>query len=148
MGAIGHEGEQAYRNTKNGHPMLVKKLTDTSLAERLKCSLGAVRSLVTGEVATLRARIESLQAELAKLEATAASHRADFERERDRADRLLTELLKANANATGATAAKLKGEIAAMRSAAEASTGANVVIARPSLDVAAPLRTVMNSRRF
>jgi chromosome segregation ATPase len=103
--------------------MPARKLTYTTLAERLKCSLGAVRSLVTGEVVTLKARIESLQAELAKLEATAASHRADFERERDRADRLLTELLKANANTTGAMAAKLEGKIAAMRLAAEAGAG-------------------------
>jgi hypothetical protein len=70
-------------------------------------------------------RIESLQAELAKLEATAARHRADYERERDRADRLLTELLKATANTTGAMAATLEGEIAAMRLAAEAGAGAD-----------------------
>src|SRR6266478_1170671 len=56
------------------------------LAERLKCGLETARSLVTGEVATLKARIESLQAELFKLEATAARHGADYERERDRAD--------------------------------------------------------------
>ena len=89
--------------------MPVRKLTYTILAERLKCSLEAVRSLVTGEVATLKVRIQALQTKLAKLEATAASHRADYERERDRADRLLTELLKANANTTGAMAAKLEG---------------------------------------
>jgi uncharacterized protein YigA (DUF484 family) len=114
--------------------MHVRKLTYTTLAERLKCRLEAVRSLVSGEVATLNVRIEALQAELAKLEATAASHRADYERERDRADRLLTELLKATANTTGAMAAKLEGEIAAMRLAAEAGAGANVMVARASLD--------------
>src|SRR5262245_5303538 len=71
---------------------------------------------VTGVVATLKARIEALRAELTKLEATAAGHRADYERERDRADRLVTELLKATADAMEAkeTAAKLEGEIAAM----------------------------------
>jgi uncharacterized protein YigA (DUF484 family) len=114
--------------------MHVRKLTYATLAERLKCRLEAVRSLVSGEVATLNVRIEALQAELAKLEATAASHRADYERERDRADRLLTELLKATANTTGAMAAKLEGEIAAMRLAAEAGAGANVMVARASLD--------------
>jgi chromosome segregation ATPase len=114
--------------------MPVRKLTYTILAERLKCSLEAVRSLVTGEVATLKVRIQALQTKLAKLEATAASHRADYERERDRADRLLTELLKANANITGAMAAKLEGEIAAMRLAAEAGAGADVMVARASLD--------------
>jgi hypothetical protein len=58
-------------------------------------------------------RIESLEAELVKLEATTAGHRADYERERDRADRLVTELLEATANTTREMAAKLEGEIAA-----------------------------------
>jgi uncharacterized protein YigA (DUF484 family) len=114
--------------------MPVKTRTYTTLAERLKRRLEAVRSLVTGEVATLKVRIESLQAEVAKLEATAASHRADYERERDRADRLLAELLKATANTTGAMAAKLEGEIAAVRLAAEAGAGSDVMVARASLD--------------
>jgi uncharacterized protein YigA (DUF484 family) len=103
--------------------MTVKALTYAALAERLKCSLEAVRSLVTGEVATLKRRIESLQAELAKLEATAAGHRADYERERDRADRLVNELLKATANTIRAMEAKLEGEIAALRLAAQAGAG-------------------------
>ena len=47
--------------------------------------------------ATLQARIEALQAELIKLEATASGHRADFERERERADALMAELLKMTA---------------------------------------------------
>src|SRR5258707_909769 len=114
--------------------MPVKTRTYTTLAERLKRRLEAVRSLVTGEVATLKVRIESLQAEVAKLEATAASHRVDYERERDRADRLLAELLKATANTTGAMAAKLEGEIAAVRLAAEAGAGSDVMVARASLD--------------
>src|ERR1700751_6204247 len=49
-----------------------------------------------GDVA-LAAKIVALQAEIARLEATAAGHRADFERERDRADRLTAELLQATA---------------------------------------------------
>src|SRR6185312_8912920 len=36
----------------------------------------------------LAARIEALKAEIARFETTAADHRADFERERERADRL------------------------------------------------------------
>lgn len=119
--------------------MPVKTPTCTALAERLKCSLEAVRSLVTGEVATLKVRIESLQTELAKLEATAAGHRADYERERDRADRLVTELLKATASTTSAMAAKLEGEIAALRLAAEAGAGADVMVARAALDRTRPL---------
>jgi hypothetical protein len=42
---------------------------------------------------------------LEPLEATAARHREDYERERDRADRLVTELLKATANTTRELAA-------------------------------------------
>ena len=52
--------------------MTIKTLTYAALAERLKCALEAARSFVAGEVATLKERIESLQAELANLEATAA----------------------------------------------------------------------------
>jgi hypothetical protein len=115
--------------------MAVNTLTYTALAKRLKGSLEAARSLVTGEVATLKARIESLQRELAKLEATAAGNRADYERERDRADRLFTELLKATVNTTSEMAAKLEGEIAALRLAAEAGDRADVIgdgCARPA----------------
>jgi hypothetical protein len=52
------------------------------------------------------------------VETTAAGHRADFERERDRAERLVSELLKATAGAMEAkeTAAKLEGELVALRS--------------------------------
>jgi hypothetical protein len=46
--------------------------------------------------------IVALQAEIARLEATAAGHRADFERERERADRLIAEVLRATAEATAA----------------------------------------------
>src|SRR5262249_48188843 len=116
--------------------MTIKTLTYAAVAERLKCSLEAARSLVTGEVATLKARIESLRAELANLEATAARHRADYERERDRADRLVSELLKVTANTTNEMATKLEGKIAALRFAAEAeaSAGADVTVAMAALD--------------
>jgi hypothetical protein len=110
--------------------MTIKTLSYAALAERLKCGLETARSLVTGEGATLKLRIESLQAELVKLEATAARHRADYERERDRADRLVSELLKVTANTTNEMAAKLEGEIAALRLAAEG--GADIMMA--SLD--------------
>ena len=65
----------------------------------------------------LRAKIETLQAEIARLEANAASHRADFERERERADRLMTELLQATAETMAAkeATARLEGELAALR---------------------------------
>jgi hypothetical protein len=66
-----------------------------------------------GNAAMLEARIAALEAEIARLEVTAAGHRADFERERERADRLLVELLQANAETTAAkeAAARLEGSL-------------------------------------
>ena len=63
----------------------------------------------------LEAEIETLQAEIAELEARAAGHRADFERER--ADRLIVELLQTAAETTAAkeATARLEGELAALR---------------------------------
>jgi hypothetical protein len=68
-------------------------------------------------VAPLTARIETLEAELAKLEATAAFHRADFERERERCERLMAEALKTTADLIAAreAAARIAGELAAFR---------------------------------
>jgi hypothetical protein len=68
--------------------------------------------------ATLKARVEALQAELAKVEASAACHRADFERERERLDRLMVELLRATLDTLTAkeAVARLDGELAALRS--------------------------------
>jgi hypothetical protein len=52
------------------------------------------------------------------IQATAAGHRADFERERDRTDSLMAEILKQTAVAMWAreTAARLEGELAARQS--------------------------------
>jgi hypothetical protein len=65
----------------------------------------------------LEAKIETLQAEIARLEQSAAGHRADFERERERADRFMTELLKATAETMAAkeATAGLEGELTALR---------------------------------
>ena len=41
-------------------------------------------------VATLKARVAELEAELAKAEECSAGHRADFERERDHTDQMVT----------------------------------------------------------
>ena len=59
----------------------------------------------------LMAKITAMQAEIARLEAVAACHRVDFERERERADRLMLELLQANAETTAAreATARLEG---------------------------------------
>jgi hypothetical protein len=74
-----------------------------------------------GNVA-LAAKIVALQAEIARLEATAAGHRADFERERERADRLMVELLQATAETMAAkeVTARLEGEVAALRTGGQA----------------------------
>jgi hypothetical protein len=60
--------------------------------------------------AALAAKIAAMQAEIARLEAMAARHRDDFERERERADRLMVELLQANAEITAAMAATARLE--------------------------------------
>jgi hypothetical protein len=68
----------------------------------------------------LNARVERLQGEVAALEvekqcleATAAGHRADFERERDRSDALMSETLKLTGIAMSARekAARLEGAL-------------------------------------
>jgi hypothetical protein len=70
---------------------------------------------------TLQAKIELLQAELAKVEAAAAGHRADFERERDRADKLLSEVLRATVDLIAAkeASARTEGDLAVVRAQAE-----------------------------
>ena len=52
------------------------------------------------------------------LETTPASHQAELERERERAERLMAELLRAKADALAAraTVAQLEGELASLRS--------------------------------
>jgi hypothetical protein len=76
------------------------------------------------DIDALTAQIEQLQSDLAKLEtekhcleANAAEHRADFERERERCDRLVAETLALNKVAMTAreTAARLEGEASGRR---------------------------------
>ena len=73
-----------------------------------------------GDIPPLAAKIETLKAEIARLEAGAADRRADFERER--ADRLTVELLQATAETTAAkeATARLEGEVAALRTGGRA----------------------------
>jgi len=73
-----------------------------------------------GDVAELTAKIAALRADNAQLEAMSAGHRADFERERERADRLMAEVRQANAEVTAARemAARLDGEVAVLRTRA------------------------------
>jgi len=73
-----------------------------------------------GDVAQWTAKLAALEAEVAQRGARAAGHRADFEHERARADRLMDELLQARAEITAAreAAARLEGEVAVLRTRA------------------------------
>src|SRR3954463_1810499 len=64
-------------------------------------------------IATLKQKIESLQAELVEAKAVANGHRADFERECERTNKLLAELLKATSVGMDARerAALLEGKL-------------------------------------
>jgi len=84
-----------------------------------------------GNIALLTTTIERLQAEIGRLEAMVASHRTDFERERERADRLMVELLQATAETIAAkeATARLEGELAALR-AGDRAAGPHAQAAR------------------
>ncbi|WP_249151147.1 hypothetical protein [Bradyrhizobium sp. JYMT SZCCT0180] len=81
----------------------------------LKYGIRPGHQVVAGEgnIAPLGAKIETLKAEIARLEAGAADHRADCER----ADRLTVELLQATAETMAAkeVTARLEDEVAALR---------------------------------
>jgi len=64
-------------------------------------------------VTALKQKIETLQAELLETKAIANGHRADFERECERTNKLLAELLKTTSESTGARekAALLEGKL-------------------------------------
>jgi len=64
-------------------------------------------------VTALKEQIQTLQADLIEMEAIASGHRADFERECERTNKLLAELLKANIESTEARekAAMLEGKL-------------------------------------
>jgi uncharacterized small protein (DUF1192 family) len=91
-----------------------------------------------GNVAPLAARIAALQAEIARLEAIAAGHRADFERERERADRLMVELLQATAETVAAreTTARLEGFLRASGRMGRPLDGHGMAARRPGLQAA------------
>ena len=64
-------------------------------------------------VTALKQKIETLQAELIEAKAVASGHRADFERECERTNKLLAELLKSTSESIGARekAALLEGKL-------------------------------------
>ena len=67
-------------------------------------------------VTALSQKIETLQAELIEMEAIASGHRADFERECERTNKLLAELLKASSETMAARekAALLEGKLSVL----------------------------------
>lgn len=70
------------------------------------------------DTTALSAKITELEDEIAKLESVAKGHRADFEHERDRADRLMAEILTTTLGLMAAkqSAARLDGMLTALRS--------------------------------
>jgi len=85
---------------------------------RQKANDGKMLLSVDRSDPSLKARIEELEALLTKAETSAASHRADFERERERCDRLTLELMRGAIETMNAkeAAARLEGELTALRS--------------------------------
>ena len=81
----------------------------------------------------LAAKIAAMQAEIMRLESVAAGHRVDFERERERADRLMLELLQANAETTAAkeAAARLEGFLRTSGRTGGATDGHGLATRRP-----------------
>jgi chromosome segregation ATPase len=72
------------------------------------------------DVAQWTTMVAALHVEIAQLEASAAGHRADFEHEREHADRLMAELKQARAEVTAAreAAARFEAEVALLRARA------------------------------
>jgi uncharacterized small protein (DUF1192 family) len=85
-------------------------------------------------VALSGAKIAALQAEIARLEAVAVGHRADFERERERADRLMVELLQATAETMAAkeATARLEGFLQPSGRAGGSSDSHGLAARRPA----------------
>jgi hypothetical protein len=81
--------------------------------------------------ASLNDRIDALQAGLAKVEAAAACHRTDFERERERLDQLMVDLLRTGVDAQTAKESMIRfeGELAGLlRTKADVQTAKESMI--------------------
>ena len=96
-----------------------KALVSVDLAEIKHTPQPPVRRQA-GDVAQWTTMVAALHVEIAQLEASAAGHRADFEHERERADRLMAELKQARAEVTAAreAAARFEAEVALLRARA------------------------------
>ena len=79
---------------------------------------GAGVDTLEAQVEQLRAQVAKLETEKSSIEAIAVGHRADFERERERGDKLMTNTmtLAAVAMSARAKAARLESELSARRS--------------------------------
>src|ERR1700732_4306618 len=84
-------------------------------------------------VTALNRKIETLQAELIEMEAIARGHRADFERECERTNKLLAELLKASSETMAARekAALLEGKLSVLTLPWPRRVGDSVPLALP-----------------
>ena len=98
-----------------------KALVSVDLTE-LRHTPQPPRRRQAGDIGLLAEKLAALRTEIARLEASAAGNRADFERERERADRLMVELLQATAETAAAreAAARLEGEVVALRTGGRA----------------------------
>ena len=96
-----------------------KALVSVDLAE-IKHTPQSPGRRQSDDVAQWTTMVAALHVDIAQLEASVAGHRADFEHERERADRLIAELRQATAEATAAreVAARLEGEVAVLRARA------------------------------
>jgi hypothetical protein len=115
----------------DGKTLVSVDLADIRHARRPRGRRGA-------RTAPLVARTAALQAEITRLEAIAAGHRADFERERERADRLMIELLRATAETAAAkeTTARLEGFLRASGRVGRSLDGHGIAARRPALQAA------------
>ena len=104
-----------------------KTLVQVDLTEISHSPVPRARQAPAGhqEVAVLKEKIETLQADLIEMEAIANGHRADFERECERTNKLLAELLKASIETVAARekACPARREIVVVYPALAASIG-------------------------
>lgn len=92
-----------------------KTLVQVDLTEISHSPVPRARQIPPGQqvVIALKEKIETLQADLIEMETIANGHRADFERECERTNKLLAELLKSSIETVAARekAAALEGKL-------------------------------------
>jgi predicted nuclease with TOPRIM domain len=95
-----------------------KTLVAVDFSEIRHKPLSRLPAIRRADLEALQARVDELEELVTRAEAMAGRHRADYERERERAERLAAELLRMVADLMAAKekAARLEGELAALRS--------------------------------